>query len=152
MDSSWKQRWPLFFLIRIVYYFRVKFQNISINGSKLMLCSWEQQMVKKLQRAITPTKFHYICWKFYSGDLLLGPNHYTKYQDSSSNTFWDTLLTRFQCYFFTREITLKWEIISDKKKKYGSPILSWGIHMWIFKIWAYMVLNLCYANESKKIK
>ena len=36
----------------------MKFQNISIHGSKLMLCTWKQQMAKKLQRAITPTKFH----------------------------------------------------------------------------------------------
>ena len=36
----------------------------------------------------------------------------------------------------------------DKKKKYGSPIFSWGIHIWNFKTLAYMVLKLCYAPES----
>ena len=44
-----------YFFIRNPY---LKFQNISIHGSKLMLCTIKQQMAKKLQRAITPTKFH----------------------------------------------------------------------------------------------
>ena len=34
------------------------------------------------------------------------------------------------------------------KKKYGSPIFSWGIHIWNFKTSTCMVLNLCYAQES----
>ena len=40
----------------------------------------------------------------------------------------------------------------DKKKNYGSPIISWGIHIGIFQTLAYKVLNLCYAHERNKIK
>ena len=39
----------------------------------------------------------------------------TKYQGSSSNTFCDVLLTRLQCYFISRAMTLKWEIIRIKQ-------------------------------------
>ena len=92
----------------------MKFQNISIHGSKLMLCTWMQQIAKKLQRAITPNKISLNWLNIYSGTLLLSSNQYTKYQDSSSNTFWDILLTR--CYFIKRAITLKWEIIRIRKK------------------------------------
>ena len=87
--------------------------------------------------------------KILPGDLLLSPNQYTKYQDSSSNTFWDILLTRFQCYFIKRAITLKWKKIRIRnKKKYRSPIFSWWIHIWNFKTLAYMVIKICYAQES----
>ena len=55
--------------------------------------------------------------RMQSGDLSLSPNQYTKYQDSSSNTFLDILLTRFQYYFITREVTLKWETIRIRKQE-----------------------------------
>ena len=40
---------------------------------------------------------------------------------------------------------------SDMKKK-GHLFFSWDIHIWNFKTSAYMVLNLCYAQESNNIK
>ena len=57
------------------------------------------------------------------------------------------MLTRFQCYFIKREITLKWKIIR-LRKQYGLPTFLWGIHIWNFNIFAYMVVKLCYAQES----
>ena len=44
----------------------MKFQNISIHGSKLMLCTIKQKRLngKILQRTITPTTFHLIGSKF----------------------------------------------------------------------------------------
>ena len=71
---------------------------------------------QKLQRAIT-NKISLNWLKIQSGNLLLSPNQYTKYQGSSSNTFWDILLTRFQCYFIKRAVALKWETIQIQKKK-----------------------------------
>ena len=44
-----KKIWVTNFFMRNPY---MKFQNISIHGSKLMLCK-----IKQLQKAITPTKF-----------------------------------------------------------------------------------------------
>ena len=98
------------------------------------------------QRAITTTKFYYLFKEKLTNDLLLNPNQYTKYEGSSSNTFWDIVLKRFHCYFIKREVTLKWEIIQIEK--YGSPICTWGIHISNLKILAYIVLKLGYAQES----
>ena len=118
----------------------------------LNLCYvYESNKWPKIAKSHNSYKISLNWLKTESGDCLLSPNQYTKYQDSSSNTFWDILPTRFQCFFIKRAITLKWEIIWIRKK-YAWPIISWGIHIWNFKTLAYMVLNLCYAHESNKIK
>ena len=124
----------LFFLFFSYHY--MKFQNISLHGSKVMLYAMHKKATtlngQKLQRAITPTTFHLIQWKFSQ----VNPS---SVQISMSNIkalvqilFWDSLLTRFQCYYIKRKITLKWEIIGIRKK-FESPFFSWGIHIWIFK-------------------
>ena len=130
----------------------MKFQNISTHGSKHMQCTWKQQLAKKLQRAITPTKFHKNCQKFIQIIFFSAPISIPNIKTLAQINF-EILLTRFQCYFILSAITLKdnSEIIRIRKN-YGSPIFSWGIHIWIFKTLAYMVLNLCNAHERKKIK
>ena len=44
-------------------------------------------------------------FKSYSGHLLITTNPFTKFQGSSSNSFWDILLTRYKCPKLQRAIT-----------------------------------------------
>ena len=63
------------------------------------------------------------------------------------------MLTRFQCYFLERDITLKWEIIRIRKKIMGHSFFHEESIYENFKTLAYMVLvKLCFAQESDKIK
>ena len=95
----------------------MKFQNISIHDSKLMLCTKKQQVMhkkatrlngQKLQRTITPTLFQLIGWNFnqvISSSVPISIPNIKAVAQIPFEVSWE--ITR---YFISREITLKWEI------------------------------------------
>ena len=111
----------------------MKIQNISMHGFNVMLCTGKQQQ---------NTMSFLFLNRFWSNLL---------------QNYWFLDLNIFRHTLHLVGISL-WEILKtiysemgdnlDKKKKNGSPIFSWGIHLWKLKTLAYMVLKLCYAQES----
>ena len=64
-------------------------------------------------------------FRIKSGDLLLNPNKYTKYQGSGLSTFWDILLTRSKCLELQRAIAVSFSWNSLKPNQVistSSPI------------------------------
>ena len=57
------------------------------------------------QRAITPEKWGEFFIKIKSGNVLIIPYQLTKFQDPSSNSFWDILPTSLKWPNFQRAIT-----------------------------------------------
>ena len=142
---------PIFFHQESIYeiskHYHTWYKTYSIAGMHMKAKRLNSQ---KLQRAITPIIFHLLVVNLIRWSP---PQSQSVYQISRLwlTTFWDILLMRFQCYFITREITLKWEIILIRKK-YGSPIFSWEIHLWNFRTFAYMVLNMLCTWKQQMAK
>ena len=78
----------------------------------LNLCyAHESNKWPKIAKGRNSNKISFNWLKIKSSDLLLSPSQYIKYQGSRSNTFLDILLTRSECYFIKRQITVQGEII-----------------------------------------
>ena len=100
-----------------------------------------------IQRAITPEKNDGIHSKVNQAIYSSSPISWPKFQDSSSNTFRDILLTRFHSDFFWRGITPEREK-TQIRKKYGSAIFSWGIHILNFRTLVCTVHKIRHASKS----
>ena len=72
---------------------------------------------QKLQRAITPTKFHITGCKFNQVISSSVPISIPNIKALAPKVFEIILLTRFQCYFIKRATTLKWEKIRIRKNR-----------------------------------
>ena len=108
----------------------MKFQNSSMHGSNVVLCSMHQKARPMLQRAITHDIFFRIYSKvnqvFYSSIPIHSPNF-----KALALIVFEIFCWKDFIHIFQRAITQKWGIIL--MGEICVSFFSWGIHIWNFK-------------------